>query len=79
MINRVKANCAHEAASLRRQLAYNPKYDEHQAKATIARLKKQLKDSYKENRDIHADRYAKNPPGIKWVSETVKMARTANK
>lgn len=38
-----------------------------------------MKDAYRENREIHADRNSTNPPGIKWVAETVKLTRKANK
>jgi hypothetical protein len=43
LTSKIRSNCAHEAAALKRQLAFNPQYDEHQAKTTIARLKAQLK------------------------------------
>ncbi len=73
IVKQVKANCAHEVASLKRQLAFNPKYDEHQAKNTIQRLKNQLKQAYKENRELFAERQSRNPPGTKFVQETLKM------
>lgn len=63
ILARMKGSASHEVSALRRQLAFNPTYDEHQAKATINRLHKQLKDAYKENRDSFADRERRNPPG----------------
>lgn len=79
LIQRIKANCAAEISSLRRQLAYNPRYDEQQAQSTISRLKKELKQAYKENREAYAQRADRNPPGVKFVSEAMKMSRDVNR
>lgn len=75
LLQRVKAGCAAETSVLRRQLAFNPKYDEHQAVQTINRLKGQLKSAYKENRAAFAERATRNPPGVKYISETMKMTK----
>jgi len=73
-INRLKNQYSSEVSKLNRKIKHHPSYDEVQAKETINRLKQQVKNTYKEQREMFADRPAKNPPGIKYVNETVKMA-----
>ena len=79
IVQQVKANKGHEIEQLKRQLAFNPKYDEHQARTTIQRLKQQLKQAYKENRELFAERQSRNPPGTKFVQETLKMSKNVQK
>ncbi|KAL4471197.1 hypothetical protein ABPG72_007564 [Tetrahymena utriculariae] len=79
LLKRVKGSAASETASLRRQLAFNPTYDEHQAKITIQRLQNQLKQAYKENREAFAQRERRNPPGTHYVNETLKINKELHK
>ena len=39
----------------------------------IKRLKNQLKLAYKENRELFSQRQNRNPPGVKFVNETLKL------
>ena len=58
-INRVKSQYAIEVKALSRQIKHHPSYDEVQAKETINRLKEQLKNAYKEHREMHNERPSK--------------------
>jgi len=78
-IQRVKTECAHEIMKLKRKLNQGVPFNEVQAKQTIHRLKNELKSSYKENRQAFADRAEKNPAGIHYVNETLKMAKNSMK
>lgn len=78
-ISRVKAACAHEVMKLKRKLSQGVPFNEVQAKQTIHRLRNDLKTSYKENRTAFADRADRNPPGMHYVNETMKMAKNSMK
>jgi len=78
-IQRVQAQCAHEVMKLKRKLSQGVPFNEVQAKQTINRLKNELKTSYKENRKVFAERAERNPPGIHYVNETLKMAKNSMK
>jgi len=78
-ISRVKAACAHEVMKLKRKLSQGVPFNEVQAKQTIHRLRNDLKTSYKENRQAYAERADRNPPGMHYVNETLKMAKNSMK
>jgi len=74
-----KIRLAHqrEVQALHRTASNAPKYDEHQARQTISRLKGQLQDAYELNRVFHGERQTRRPPGTEYLSETLKMANKA--
>jgi len=74
-VQRVQAQCAHEIMKLKRKLGQSAPFNEVQAKQTINRLRNELKTSYKENRKAFDERMEKNPPGIHYVNETMKMVK----
>ena len=92
-INRIKNQYSAEIQRLQRKISHHPNYKEVQSKQTITRLRNELKGSYKENRQAFAERMEKyrpfillysntiirNPPGIHYVGETVRMANQASR
>ena len=58
-INRVRSQYAIEVQKLNRQMKHHPSYDEVQAKETINKLKEQLKNAYKEHRQMYNERPSK--------------------
>lgn len=74
VLGSVKGKYSSEAEFLRRKMANSPTLDLHQARTEIDRLKKELKNAYKENRNLHVDRDKRNPQGVKQIQEALKMA-----
>ena len=50
----------------------------HNLKTQNKRLKKDLKNAYRDNRDLHAGRPQRNPKGTEFIREAMKDAHKAN-
>ena len=70
----VKSSYNGETEYLRRKIANTPSLELNQLQAEVKRLRKDLKNSYKDNRDLHINRPEVNPPGMQYIKGALKMA-----
>ena len=74
LLMNVKSSYNGEAEYLRRKIAYTPSLELNTLQAEVKRLRKDLKNAYKDNRDLHVHRPEANPPGMQYIKGALKMA-----
>ena len=65
-------------ADLRRKIAHTPNLELASMQNEISRLKKDLKEAYKHNRDLHVARPQMNPKGMQYIKGAFNMANDLN-
>jgi hypothetical protein len=74
----VKSSYNNETEYLRRKIAHTPTAELTHLQSEIKRLRADLKNAYKDNRDLHVHRAEMNPPGMQYIKGAMKMATDYN-
>ena len=70
--SQIKSDYNSEAEILRRKIANTPSLELNHLQAEIKRLKNDLKNAYRDNQFLHANRQDLNPAGFQYIKVTVR-------